>query len=126
MSVAKEILGDTVVFTLGEIYTLSDFIYFWDMVMKDTPELEEVLSAKHIIIDCTKLKGVEQTAGEIFFLQQKFERRNEGRFSYCGLGAEQKRLFTLLSGDVTKSAQPRIQNFLSRQEAMESILAGDT
>ncbi len=123
MNIEKEKRDGILIFRLGEIYTLDDFIYFWDLAMKETPPelLEEALNAKHIIIDCTKLKGIEQTGGEIFFLQRKFEKRNKGKFLYCGLGVEQEKMLRFLSKEMTESKDIEIQNFPSLEKAIEFI-----
>ena len=93
--------------------------------MRNAPEISEVFSADHIIIDCTNLKGIEETGGEIFFLQLKFEKGKSGKFLYCGLDADLEKLFNFLAKDMTESKDIKIQNFPTRQEAVDFILMGN-
>ena len=66
MNIGKEWVGKILIFTFGEVYDFDEYHYFSDTVMKNGADLPEILNAQHIIMDCTKLKGIVETDGEIF------------------------------------------------------------
>lgn len=120
MSIQKQKVDNILIFKLPDYYTTEDFTYFWEIAIKETAETEEIFSAAYILVDCSKLKGIEQTGGELFLLQQKFEGRKKGNFFYCGLDSEQEKLFLELAYHST-GKKLTIRNFKTCEEALRYI-----
>jgi hypothetical protein len=125
MTVIKEELGNILILKLGSFYSIEDYGFFWEMAVEENDEFINVLTFESIIIDCRKLKGLDQTAGEIFILQNKFEEKTGGQFIYCGLDNKLYKAFTFFARKLAGIEEPNIVNYDTIDQALSSLRKND-
>lgn len=121
MSFIKEIKDKILIFKLEEFYLIEDYAYFWELAIEENDEFKNSLSFMNIIIDCSRLKHVDQTAGEIFIFQNKFEEKTNGKFVYCGLDDKMLKMFNFFASKLAGIKEPKIINYPGLEDAIAAL-----